>query len=226
MVRQILQDIAINHIARSLYGHLFVESKRGKTKTLLHIVSHYRHEVYIHMVMAWRWFETLSIRTFQRVLIICLNSNGSWGIGTHCQYHPHGTLWKILWFLGMSATTIYICMYVSPLYFCFIAAAASRYFLNCNETCICDLWMFPKIVVQCPQIIHFNGVFHYKPSILRYPYFLETPKNPGNPGGFACHKTATAVGTPTTRAECLDLDSSQGHIPGLRWKNIHETGIN
>ena len=26
-----------------------------------------------------------------------------------------------------------------------------------------------------PQIIHFNRVFHYKPSILGYPYFLETP---------------------------------------------------
>ena len=25
------------------------------------------------------------------------------------------------------------------------------------------------------QIIHFNRIFHYKPSILRYPYFLETP---------------------------------------------------
>ena len=27
-----------------------------------------------------------------------------------------------------------------------------------------------------PQIIHFNRVFHYKPSILGYPYFLETPR--------------------------------------------------
>ena len=26
-----------------------------------------------------------------------------------------------------------------------------------------------------PQIIHFNRVFHYKPSILGYPLFLETP---------------------------------------------------
>ena len=26
-----------------------------------------------------------------------------------------------------------------------------------------------------PQIIHFNKVFHYKPSILGYPYFLKTP---------------------------------------------------
>ena len=25
------------------------------------------------------------------------------------------------------------------------------------------------------QIINFNRTFHYKPSILRYPYFLETP---------------------------------------------------
>ena len=27
-----------------------------------------------------------------------------------------------------------------------------------------------------PQIIHFNEVFPYKPSILGNPYFLETPK--------------------------------------------------
>ena len=33
--------------------------------------------------------------------------------------------------------------------------------------------MFPKIVV--PQIIHFNRVFHYKPSILGYPYFWKHP---------------------------------------------------
>ena len=26
-----------------------------------------------------------------------------------------------------------------------------------------------------PQIIHFNGVFHYKPSILGYPYFWKHP---------------------------------------------------
>ena len=26
-----------------------------------------------------------------------------------------------------------------------------------------------------PQIIHFTKVFHHKPSILGYPYFLETP---------------------------------------------------
>ena len=31
-----------------------------------------------------------------------------------------------------------------------------------------------------PQIIHFNRVFHYKPSILGYPYFWEHPK--GNNG--------------------------------------------
>ena len=26
-----------------------------------------------------------------------------------------------------------------------------------------------------PQIIHFNRVFHYKPSILGYPYFWKHP---------------------------------------------------
>ena len=37
------------------------------------------------------------------------------------------------------------------------------------------IWVFPKIGVG-PQIIHFNRVFHYKPSILGvFPLFLETP---------------------------------------------------
>jgi len=36
-----------------------------------------------------------------------------------------------------------------------------------------DIWVFPKIGV--PQIIHFSRVFHYKPSILGVPLFLETP---------------------------------------------------
>ncbi len=36
-------------------------------------------------------------------------------------------------------------------------------------------WVFPKIMV--PQIIHFNRVFHYKPSILGVPLFLETSKS-------------------------------------------------
>ena len=29
-----------------------------------------------------------------------------------------------------------------------------------------------------PQIIHFNRVFHYKPSILGYPYFWKHPYMP------------------------------------------------
>ena len=37
---------------------------------------------------------------------------------------------------------------------------------------ILSIWMFPRIVV--PQIILFNRVFHYKPSILGYPYFGNT----------------------------------------------------
>ena len=31
-----------------------------------------------------------------------------------------------------------------------------------------------------PQIIHFNRVFHYKPSILGYPYFWKHPNLPTN----------------------------------------------
>ena len=36
-----------------------------------------------------------------------------------------------------------------------------------------NIWMLPKIVV--PQIIHFNRVFHYKPSILGTPIFWKHP---------------------------------------------------
>ena len=35
-------------------------------------------------------------------------------------------------------------------------------------------WVLPKIW-ENPQIIHFNRVFHYKPSILGYPYFWKHP---------------------------------------------------
>ena len=36
-------------------------------------------------------------------------------------------------------------------------------------------WVFPKNRGKTPQIIHFNGVFHYKPSILGYPYYWKHP---------------------------------------------------
>ena len=36
------------------------------------------------------------------------------------------------------------------------------------------IWMFPKIMVPT-QIIHFDRVFHSKPSILGYPYFWKHP---------------------------------------------------
>ena len=35
------------------------------------------------------------------------------------------------------------------------------------------IWVFPKIGV--PQIIHIKRGFHYKPSILGYPYFWKHP---------------------------------------------------
>ena len=37
------------------------------------------------------------------------------------------------------------------------------------------IWMFPKIVGFPPKSSHFNRVFHYKPSILGYPYFWKHP---------------------------------------------------
>ena len=36
----------------------------------------------------------------------------------------------------------------------------------------------PKIGFFCPQIIHFNRIFHYKPSILGYHFFLESKRIP------------------------------------------------
>ena len=36
------------------------------------------------------------------------------------------------------------------------------------------IWVFPKIG-GTPQIIHFNRVFQFKPSILGYPYFWKHP---------------------------------------------------
>ena len=39
---------------------------------------------------------------------------------------------------------------------------------------ILQIFVFPKMMVS-PQIIHFNRVFHYKPSILGYPYFWKHP---------------------------------------------------
>ena len=35
-----------------------------------------------------------------------------------------------------------------------------------------------------PKIIHFNRVFHYKPSILGYPYFWKPPYNHKNPNQY------------------------------------------
>ena len=44
---------------------------------------------------------------------------------------------------------------------------------GCKITSYWPIWMFPKW--GYPQIIHFNRVFHYKPSILGYPYFWKPP---------------------------------------------------
>ena len=45
----------------------------------------------------------------------------------------------------------------------------------CKISSACNIlkWVFPKIMA--PQIIHFNRVFHHKPSILGYPYFWKDP---------------------------------------------------
>ena len=43
-----------------------------------------------------------------------------------------------------------------------------------------SLWVFPKIGGFSTQIIHFNRVLPYKPSILGYPYFLKHPYEDAN----------------------------------------------
>ena len=54
------------------------------------------------------------------------------------------------------------------------------YFARVSEICGCMLylyiciWVFPKMIWY-PQIIHFNRVFHYTPSILGYPYSWKHP---------------------------------------------------
>ena len=42
-----------------------------------------------------------------------------------------------------------------------------------EDVIVCNIWVFPKIGI--PQIVHFNRVFHHKPSILGYPYFWKHP---------------------------------------------------
>ena len=49
------------------------------------------------------------------------------------------------------------------------------------------MWVFPKNWGYL-QIIHFNGVFHYKPSMLGYPYFWKHPH---------VHPGRLTAGTPT-----------------------------
>ena len=46
-----------------------------------------------------------------------------------------------------------------------------------NQTSKNITWVFPKKGVP-PQIIHCDRVFHYKPSILGYPYFWKHPHVP------------------------------------------------
>ncbi len=51
------------------------------------------------------------------------------------------------------------------------ASLAEMKFYIC---CMLHIWVFPKIMVP-PNHPIFNRVFHYKPSILGYPYFWKHP---------------------------------------------------
>ena len=58
-------------------------------------------------------------------------------------------------------------------YSIYLGIFSPELFLFASPKSIVNTWGFPKMVY--PQIIHFNRVFHYKPSILGYPYFWKHP---------------------------------------------------
>ena len=64
---------------------------------------------------------------------------------------------------------------------------SSKFWVACHVSASSDGWflyIWYLHVYGCflewwyPQIIHFNKVFHYKPSILGYPYFWKQPYTP------------------------------------------------
>ena len=65
-----------------------------------------------------------------------------------------------------------------------------------------------------PQIIHFNKVFHYKPSILGYHYFLETSILrclPGKSAGGLFVRDGENVTLKRAKLSDLQLGNQQGH---------------
>ena len=64
---------------------------------------------------------------------------------------------------------------------------------------------------KTPQIIHFNRVFHYKPSILGYPYFWKHPYSPS--GTFGSNPTGSPPSCMTTDSSLAPLDQD--------WKAWH-----
>ena len=65
--------------------------------------------------------------------------------------------------------------------------------------------MFPKIVGFPSKSSHFNRVFHYKPSNLGYPYFLETPICSSYPSHSSMEKSITLPETNQVAPEKIDL---------------------
>ena len=55
-------------------------------------------------------------------------------------------------------------------------ASKMMFVASCDDTrevCVCEEMDVSENSGFSPQIIHFNRVFHYKPSILGYPYFRK-----------------------------------------------------
>ena len=71
----------------------------------------------------------------------------------------------------------------------------------CRYGCFRKLWY--------PQIIHFDRVFHYKPSILGYPYFWKHP--------YPQNRWIVIFGSQQVPRSCYGLELDGNSIP---WSNV------
>ena len=91
-----------------------------------------------------------------------------------------------------------------------------------------QIWMFPKIMGFPPNHPWINRVFHYKPSILGYPYFWKHPYITGGSEVWGCYviPSNTPFGAGWEKNSIpmkTKLDSLVGRYPGypptmMNWK--------
>ena len=102
--------------------------------------------------------------------------DSKWIPSKFCLGHP-----SVIWVLGLSFPNRIVC--ATPEQSLKILSKSGELTLpfqfllrkeaSFSKQLFFNMWVFPKIMV--PQIIHFNRVFHYKPSILGYLYFWKHP---------------------------------------------------